>query len=68
MDEEIFNMTIRKFLKEVGVTAQRESETAVREALRGGRLQGTEKLGATMTLEIGSLRLTHVVNGQIDLA
>jgi hypothetical protein len=68
MDEEIFNMTIRKFLKEVGVTAQREIETAVREALRGGRLQGTEKLGATMTLEIGSLRLTHVVNGQIDLA
>lgn len=68
MDEELFNMTIRKFLKEVGVTAQREIETAVREALRGGRLQGTEKLGATMTLEIGSLRLTHVVNGQIDLA
>ncbi len=68
MDEEIFNMTIRKFLKEVGVTAQREIETAVREALRGGRLQGTEKLGATMTLEIGSLRFTHVVNGQIDLA
>ena len=68
MNEEIFNMTIRKFLKEVGVTAQREIETAVREALRGGRLQGTEKLGATMTLEIGSLRFTHVVNGQIDLA
>ncbi|HZL26912.1 MAG TPA: DUF6494 family protein [Acidobacteriaceae bacterium] len=68
MDEEKFNRTIRKFLKEVGVTAQREIEIAVREAIRTGHLRGSEKLGATMTLEIRTIRLTHVVNGEIELA
>ncbi len=68
MDEGKFNITIRQFLKEVGITAQREIETAVREAIRAGHLTGTEKLAATMTLEIGAIRLTHVVSGKIELA
>jgi hypothetical protein len=68
MDEDKFNITIRKFLKEVGITAQREIETAVREAIRVGGLNGNEKLAATMTLEIGAIRLTHVVSGEIELA
>lgn len=67
MDEEKFNRSIRQFLKEVGITAQHEIETAVREAIRAGHLRGNEKLGATMTLEIGTIRLTHVVNGEIEL-
>jgi len=67
MDEDTFNLTVRKFLKEVGVTSQREIEKAVRDALSAGRLQGTETLEATMTLRIDSIGLTHEINGHIDL-
>ena len=42
MDEEVFNMSTRKFLKKLGVTAQREIELAVREQLESGDLQGDE--------------------------
>jgi uncharacterized protein DUF6494 len=68
MDEDRFNISVRKFLKEVGVTSQREIEKAVREALGGGRLPGTGKIAATMTLEIGALGVKHVVDGEIDVA
>ena len=67
MDEDRFNISVRKFLKEVGVTSQREIEKAVREALSSGRLPGTGKLDATMTLELGTLGVTHVVDGSIDV-
>lgn len=67
MDEDRFNMTVRKFLKEVGVTSQREIEKAVREALTAGRLRDTQKLDAKMTLEIPAIDLVHVVEGQIEL-
>ena len=67
MDESRFNIAVRTFLKEVGVTSQREIENAVREALKAGRLQGNEKLRATMTLEIAAVKLTHVVSGEIEL-
>jgi hypothetical protein len=67
MDEDKFNTTIRKFLKEVGVTSQREIEKSVRDALAAGRLHGDEKLAATMTLRIGTIDLTHEVDGSIEL-
>jgi hypothetical protein len=67
MDEETFNLTVRKFLKEVGVTSQREIEKAVREALAAGRLAGNEKLEATMTLTVGALDLRHEIDGHIHL-
>ncbi|HYZ16798.1 MAG TPA: DUF6494 family protein, partial [Candidatus Acidoferrum sp.] len=57
MDEDQFNISVRKFLKVVGVTSQREIEKAVREALASGRLRGTETLEAKMTLEIGATGL-----------
>jgi hypothetical protein len=66
MDEDRFNISVRKFLKEVGVTSQREIEKAVREAVSSGRLEGTETLDATMTLEIPALGLEHVVKGKIE--
>jgi hypothetical protein len=50
MNEEIFNNSLRKFLKQVGITSQREVEKAVRDALAGGRLKGHEKLPAKMVL------------------
>ena len=68
MDEETFNLTVRKFLKEVGVTSQREIEKAVREAIAAGRLRGDETLDATMTLTVDALGLRHETDGHIDLA
>lgn len=67
MDEDRFNITVRKFLKEVGVTSQREIEKAVREALAAGRVRSGETLAAKMTLEIGTVGLVHVVDGRIEL-
>jgi len=67
MDQDRFNITLRKFLKEVGVTSQREIEKGVREARDGGRLPHTEQLEAKMTLEIGAIGLVHVVTGHIDV-
>jgi hypothetical protein len=68
MNEDIFNTSIRRFLKTLGVTAQREIEKAVREALADGRLKGNEKLTATATVAIGALSFTHEVGGEIELA
>jgi hypothetical protein len=67
MDEDKFNITIRKFLKEVGVTSQREIEKAVREAVEDGRLANAKKLDAKMTLELPGVGLVHVVDGEIEL-
>ena len=68
MDEEVFNMSVRKFLKKLGVTAQREIELAVREHLDGGDLQGDETLDATATITVAGLAHDVVVTGQISLA
>ncbi len=67
MNDESFNMAVRKFLKKVGVTSQHEIEQAVREAIAAGRLKGDEKLSAKMTLSIESLGLNHVIEGTIGL-
>jgi hypothetical protein len=67
VDEEVFNMSLRKFLKTLGVTAQREIELAVREQLDGGDLQGNETLDATATVTVAGLSRDVVVSGQIAL-
>lgn len=67
MNEEIFNMEIRKFLKKVGLTSQREIEQAVRDAVGSGRLKGTERLKVDVTLKIAQLSLTVDIDGQIAL-
>jgi hypothetical protein len=67
MDEEAFNISIRKFLKVVGVSSQREIEHAVAKAMADGTLGGTESLPATMTLEIPALGLKVPFDGQIAL-
>ncbi len=68
MDEEIFNMQIRKFLKNVGVTSQREIETAVRAALEDGTLKGEETIKAKVTLSIDSLGVSADIEGNIELS
>jgi len=67
MNEEVFNMELRKFLKKVGVTAQREIETAVREALKAGKLEGGETLKAEVTLSLAEVGLTAKIEGAISL-
>ena len=67
MDEDAFNMSVRKFLKKLGVTAQREIELAVREQLESGGLQGDETLDATATVTVDGLSRDVVVTGKISL-
>ena len=67
MNEEAFNMSMRKFLKQVGVTSQREIEQAVRGAVDSGKLGGSETLKAKVTLSIEVLGLSHDIEGEIDL-
>ncbi len=67
MDEDIFNMDLRKFLKTVGVTSQREIETAVREAVASGKLAAGEPLAARVVLTVEKLGLHHEIAGTIKL-
>ena len=68
MNEDAFNTSIRKFLKQVGVTSQREIELAVRAAVASGKLKGNEKLPAKMVLTIGPIGLRHEVVEEIVLS
>jgi uncharacterized protein DUF6494 len=68
MDEDAFNMSVRKFLKKLGVTAQREIELAVREQLEAGELRGDEKLEATATITVSGLSRDVLVTGTIALS
>lgn len=68
MNEETFNISLRKFLKVVGVTSQREIEQAVRAAIESGKLKGSEKLQAKVVLTIGEVGLKHEVEEEIKLA
>ncbi len=67
MNEDMLNTSIRKFLKKVGITSQREIEKAVRAAVAAGRLKGNEKLPAKMTLSVGRIELSLVIDGSIEL-
>ena len=67
MDPDAFNMSIRRFLKHVGVHSQREIEAAVQEARAAGKLQGDEKLPATMTLRVAGIDLEVVFKDDIEL-
>jgi hypothetical protein len=67
MNEEALNLSIRKFLKTVGVSSQREIEHAVAKAAAAGTLTGTESFPATMTLEIVGLKVNVAFSGDITL-
>ncbi|MBI3981591.1 MAG: hypothetical protein HY337_01685 [Gemmatimonadetes bacterium] len=68
MNEDVFNLGVRKFLKQFGVTAQREIEKAVDAALRTGTLRGDETLKARATLVIDGVSADIRVDGEIALA
>jgi hypothetical protein len=67
MNEDVFNGSLRRFLKKVGITSQREIEKAVRDAVASGRLKGHEKLPAKMVLTIGGVGLSHEITDEIEL-
>ncbi len=67
MNEDTFNMELRKYLKKVGITSQREIEKAVTRAMDSGTLKGKEKLQAKMTLEIKTIGLNTTIKGKIAL-
>jgi hypothetical protein len=67
MNEDVFNTSLRGFLKKVGITSQREIEKAVRDAVAGGRIKGNEKLPANVTLTVGGVSLSHEITGEIEL-
>jgi hypothetical protein len=67
MNEETFNLSIRKFLKVVGVSSQRDIEQAVTKALAEGAIAGSETFPARMTLEVAGLKLQAQFDGEIRL-
>lgn len=67
MNEDTFNMEVRKFLKLVGITSQREIELAVRKAVADGKLKGNARLRAVMTLSIPEIGLAHEIKSDIAI-
>lgn len=67
MNEDTFNMSVRKLLKSFGVNGQREIEQAVAKAIASGAISGTEALPATITIEISGLKLRTEFQGEIVL-
>ncbi|HJU73038.1 MAG TPA: DUF6494 family protein [Gemmatimonadaceae bacterium] len=68
MNEEAFNLSLRKFLKTFGVTAQREIERAVQTAIENGTLGDRQSVRAQATIRIGELNLSETIEGDIVLA
>ncbi|MDQ2963006.1 MAG: DUF6494 family protein [Pseudomonadota bacterium] len=67
MNQEVFNLSIRKFLKMVGINSQREIEQAVAKAMDGKAITGTESFPAHVTLEIPGLGINVKFDGEIKL-
>jgi len=67
MNEETLNISIRKFLKMVGITAQREIERAVAKAIEEGLIDGSESFPAKATVEVAGLKLSVNIDGEIRL-
>ena len=67
MNDDQLNMNIRKYLKKVGVTSQREIESAIRNALADGRIKGDETLPVKVTLSVSEIDLSIDIDGDIDL-
>ena len=67
MNEDDFNMEIRRFLKRVGITSQREIYNAVTRAIEAGRLSGAETLPVSVKLEMPALELALEIDGNIAL-
>ena len=67
MDEEVFNMQLRRFLKKVGIQSQREIELAVRQSIKAGALAPTDKLKAQVLLQVPTVGLKVTIEDEIAL-
>ena len=67
MNEDTFNMSIRRFLKNVGVRSQAEIERAVAKAVADGKLHGNETFPARMQLTIDKVSVNFTLEGEIKL-
>ncbi|MFZ2168987.1 MAG: DUF6494 family protein [Methylococcaceae bacterium] len=67
MNEDTLNMEVRKYLKKVGVTSQREIEHAIQKAIESKMISGTESIEVKMTLNVPAIGLNHSIEGEIDL-
>jgi len=67
MNEDTLNMEIRRFLKKVGITSQRQIEQAVRKSIEEKTLSGSEKIAIKMTLEAPALGVSHCIEDKISL-
>ncbi len=67
MNEDTFNLQVRKFLKKVGITSQREIERAVRAGIESGALEGRERLDVTVHLSIPALGVSLDIEDRIAL-
>jgi hypothetical protein len=67
MNEDVLNVSVRNFLKKVGITSQREIEQAVRAAVSGGKLKGNEALPAKVVLTVDGIGLSVEIEGAIEL-
>jgi ribosomal protein L1 len=67
MNEDTLNMEVRKYLKKVGITSQRQIEHAVLKAIDHGVIQGTETLEVQISLTVPVLKISYQIDGQIAL-
>ena len=67
MNEDVVNMEIRKFLKKVGITSQREIEKALQEAVESGKITGNEPVAVSVRLEMPAIGLVHALDDSISL-
>ena len=67
MNEDVVNMEIRKFLKKVGITSQREIEKALQAAVESGKITGNEPVAVSVRLEMPGIGLVHALDDSISL-
>jgi len=67
MNEDVFNMQLRKFLKKVGINSQRVIEQAVRDAIADGRIDGSESLAASVRLTVAGVGVDAIIDDTINL-
>ncbi len=67
MNEDILNIEIRKYLKNVGISSQREIEHAVLKAVETGKLNGSEPIEVKMTLDAPAIGINHCIEGKIAI-
>ncbi len=67
MNEDTLNIEVRRYLKNVGITSQREIEHAVLKAVEAGTLNGSEPIDVKMTLEVSAIGVNHCIEGKIAL-